>query len=44
MDEGIFWFFYIIVEALRNFLVHTPVKFMLFVLLFIGGLLSFLIF
>jgi len=24
MDEGIFWFFYVIVEAIRNFLVYTP--------------------
>ena len=37
MDEGIFWFFYVIVEAIRNFLVYTPFKFMLFALLIIGG-------
>jgi len=44
MDEGIFWFFYVIVEAIRNFLVYTPFKFMLFALLIIGGLLYFLLF
>ena len=46
MDDGIFWFFYVIVEAVRNFLVHTPFKFMLFALLVIGigGLLYFFIF
>ena len=41
MDEGIFWFFYVIVEAIRNFLVYTTFKFMLFALLIIGGLLYF---
>ena len=44
MDDGIFWFFYVIVEAVRNFLVHTPFKFMLFALPVIGGLLYFLYF
>ena len=28
MDEGIFWIFYVIAEALRNFFVYTPFKFM----------------
>ena len=41
---NIFWFFYVIVEAVRNFLVHTPFKFMLFALLVIGGLLYFFVF
>ena len=44
MDEGIFWFFYVIFEAIRNFLVYTPFKFMLFALLIIGGLLYFFVF
>ena len=44
MDEGIFWFFYVIVEAIRNFLVYTPVKFMLFALLVIGALIYFFAF
>ncbi len=44
MDDGIFWFFYVIVEAVRNFLVYTPFKFMLFALLVIGGLLYFFVF
>ena len=44
MDDGIFWFFYVIVEAIRNFLVHTPFKFMLFALLVIGGLMYFFVF
>ena len=25
MNDGIFWFFYSNVEAIRNFLVYTPV-------------------
>ena len=41
MDDGIFWFFYVIIEAIRNFLVHTPFKFMLFALLVITGSLFF---
>ena len=44
MDEGIFWFFNVIVEALLNFLVYTPFMFMLFALLVIGELLSFCVF
>ena len=38
VDEGIFDIFYVIVEAIRNFLVYTPFKFMLFALLVILGL------
>ena len=41
MDEGIFYFFYVIAEAIRNFLVYTPFKFMFFALLFIGALIYF---
>ena len=44
MNDGIFWFFYVILEAVRNFLVRTPFKFMLFALLVIGGLLYFFVF
>ncbi len=44
MDDGIFWFFYVIVEAIRNFLVHAPFKFVLFALLVITGFLYFLVF
>jgi len=43
MDEGIFWFFYVIVEAIRNFLVYTPFKFMLFALLIIAVVLYFFV-
>ena len=42
MDEGIFWFLYVIVEVVRNFLIYTPFKYMLSALLIIGGLLYFL--
>ena len=38
MDEGIFYSFFAIAEAILNFLVYTPFKFMLFALLFIGAL------
>ena len=44
MDDGKFWFFYMIVEAIRNFLVYTPFKFMLFALLVIAGLMFFFVF
>jgi len=44
MDEGIFYFFYVIAEAIRNFLVYTPFKFMLFALLTIGALIYFFAF
>jgi len=44
MDEGMFWFFYVFIEAIRNFLVYTPFKFMLFALLVISGVLYFLVF
>ena len=44
MDEGIFWIFYVIAEAIRNFFVYTPFKFMIFALLVIGGLLYFFVF
>ena len=44
MDEGIVYIFYVIVEAIRNFLVYTPFKFMLFALLVIGGLMYFFVF
>ena len=37
MDEGIFWFFYVIVEAIRNFFVYTPLNFMIFAFLVIAG-------
>ena len=38
MDEGIFWIFYVIAEAIRNFFVYTPFKFMIFALLVIAVL------
>jgi len=44
MDEGMFYFSYVIAEAIRNFLVYTPFKFMLFALLVIGGLMYFFVF
>jgi len=33
MDEGIFYIFYVIVEAIRNVLIYTPFKFMLFAII-----------
>ena len=44
MDEGIFYFFYVIAETIRNFLVYTPFKFMLFALLIIGAFFYFFVF
>jgi len=44
MDEGIFWVFYVIAEAIRNFFVYTPFKFMLCALLFIGVVMYFFVF
>ncbi|GIR44541.1 MAG: hypothetical protein CM15mP54_13950 [Paracoccaceae bacterium] len=44
MDEGIFYSFFAIAEAILNFLFYTPVKFMLFALLAIGPLIYFFAF
>ena len=44
MDEGIFSFYYVIAEAIRNFLIYTPFKFMLFALLVIEALIYFFAF
>ena len=44
MDDGILFFFYVIVEAIRNFFVYTPFKFMIFALLVIAGVLYFFVF
>ena len=44
MDEGIFWIFYVIAEAIRNFFVYTPFKFMVFALMVIGGVSYFFVF
>ena len=44
MDEGIFSFYYVIAEAIRNFLVYAPIKFMLFALLVVGALIYFFAF
>jgi len=44
MDEGIFWIFYVIAEAIRNFFVYTPFKFMVFALIVIAVLLYFFVF
>ena len=45
MDDGIFWFFYVIVEAIPKLpSSHTFSKFMLFALLVITGYLNFLYF
>ena len=44
MDEGIFWIFYVIAEAIRNFFVYTPFKFMIFALLAVAGVLYFFVF
>ena len=44
MDEGIFYFLYVIAEAIRNFLVYTPVIFMLFALIVTGAVIYFFAF
>ena len=44
MDGGIFYSFFAIAEAILNFLVYTPFKFMLLALLIIVALIYFFAF